>query len=131
MQKKIMYSFIALCIAASAAGQQQPVYMVTTNNTSLTGNEAPFAIAISPDKSATSFNVYVQNQEKRKIELQIVHPLLGVLADTSFSSDQFKCRYNFDQLEDGRYQVVLSSGKFKLVKDFEINTETKRSLVLQ
>jgi len=92
--------------------------------------EASVIISIIPDKIATAFTLCVQNKEKKKIDLQISHHAMGVLVDTNFTGEQFKCRYNFDQVEDGRYQVTLISGKEKLVRDIEINTVTRRNVVV-
>ena len=129
MQKKIMYSLIALFIAVTAVAQS-PLYSVTTNINQLPEKEASVIISIIPNKIATAFTLCVQNKEKKKIDLQISHQAMGVLVDTNFTGEQFKCRYNFDQVEDGRYQVTLISGKEKLVRDIEINTVTRRNVVV-
>ena len=124
-----MYSLIALFIAVTAVAQS-PLYSVTTNINQLPEKEASVIISIIPDKIATAFTLCVQNKEKKKIDLQISHQAMGVLVDTNFTGEQFKCRYNFDQVEDGRYQVTLISGKEKLVRDIEINTVTRRNVVV-
>jgi len=129
MQKKIMYSLVALLITATAVAQQ-PLYSVTTNINQLPEKETSVVISIIPDKVATAFTLCVLNKEKKKIDLQISHQVMGVLVDTNFTGEQFKCRYNFEQVEDGRYQVTLINGKEKLVKDIEINTVTKRNVVV-
>ena len=124
-----MYSLIALFIAVTAVAQS-PLYSVTTNINQLPEKEASVIISIIPNKIATAFTLCVQNKEKKKIDLQISHQAMGVLVDTNFTGEQFKCRYNFDQVEDGRYQVTLISGKEKLVRDIEINTVTRRNVVV-
>ena len=129
MQKKIMYSLIVLFITVTAVAQS-PLYSITTNINQLPEKEASVIISIIPDKIATAFTLCVQNKEKKKIDLQISHQAMGVLVDTNFTGEQFKCRYNFDQVEDGRYQVTLISGKEKLVRDIEINTVTRRNVVV-
>ena len=129
MQKKIMYSLIVLFITVTAVAQS-PLYSITTNINQLPEKEASVIISIIPDKIATAFTLCVQNKEKKKIDLQISHQAMGVLVDTNFTGEQFKCRYNFEQVEDGRYQVTLISGKEKLVKDIEINTVTKRNVIV-
>lgn len=129
MQKKIMYSLMALFITVTAVAQP-PLYSVTTNINQLPEKEASVIVSLIPDKIATAFTLFVQNREKKKINLQISHQTMGVLVDTNFTSGQFKCRYNFEQVEDGRYQVTLISGKEKLVKDIEINTVTKRNVIV-
>ena len=124
-----MYSLIVLFITVTAVAQS-PLYSITTNINQLPEKEASVIISIIPDKIATAFTLCVQNKEKKKIDLQISHQAMGVLVDTNFTGEQFKCRYNFDQVEDGRYQVTLISGKEKLVRDIEINTVTRRNVVV-
>ena len=55
----------------------------------------------------------------------------GVVVDTSFTGDQFNCRFNFEMVDDGHYQVTLTSGKEKMTRNIEINTVTRRSLVVR
>jgi hypothetical protein len=130
MQTKIMYSLIALFITITVVAQQ-PLYTATINDNRMPEKETSFSLSIVPDKVATAFGVFVQNPGKKKIQVQITHLAYGVLVDTSFTTDQFNCRYNFDQVEDGHYQVSLISGKEKVIKDIEINTITKRNLSIR
>lgn len=130
MQTKIVYSLIALFITVTISAQQ-PFYTASINNNRIPEKETSFFVSIIPVKTATAFDVYAQNPEKKKIQVQISHQVLGVLVDTSFTSEQFSCRYNFDQVEDGRYKVTLINGKEKVTKALEINTITKRNVEMQ
>jgi hypothetical protein len=129
MQIKIISFLIALFISAITTAQQ-PVYTVTTNDLQLPVQAASFSVVIMPEKTGTSFRLYVQNTEKKRIGLKISHRELGLLVDTSFTEEQFNCRYNFDLIEDGYYQVTLTNGKEKVTKDVEINTVTTRNVVV-
>jgi len=130
MQMKIIHSFIALFITVIAVAQQ-PVYSVTTNDLRVPVNKASFSVAIMPEKVGTAFRLMVQNTEKKRIGLKISHKELGLLVDTSFTEEQFNCRYNFDQVEDGYYQLSILNGKEKVIKDIEINTVTRRNVVIR
>ena len=125
-----MYSLIALFITIVSAAQQ-PIYTATTNDHSLPPREASFELSIIPDKVATSFGLFIHNPEKKRINVEISHQAYGVVVDTSFASDQFSCRYNFEMVDDGHYQVTLTSGKEKMTRSIEINTVTRRSLVIR
>lgn len=125
-----MYSLIALFITTTAVAQQ-PFYTATTNDHSLPATDASFALSIIPDKIATAFGLFISNPEKKKIRLEICHQAYGVVIDTSFAGDQFSCRYNFENVDDGHYQVTLTSGKEKMTKNIEINTITRRNLVVR
>ena len=130
MQTKIIYSLIALFITVTVSAQQ-PFYTASINNNRIPEKETSFFVSIIPAKAATAFDVFAQNPEKKKIQVRISHQVLGVLVDTSFTGEQFSCRYNFDQVEDGRYQVALINGKEKVTKEIEINTITKRNVEIR
>ena len=130
MQKKIINFVIALFIAVATVAQQ-PVYSVTTNDPQLPEKELSFTVAIVPEKVGTAFRLFVQNTERKKIELKISHKDLGLLVDTSFTDEQFNCRYNFEQVEDGYYQVIIVNGKERVIRNIEINTVTKRNVVIR
>ena len=130
MQKSITNFIIALIISVTAVAQK-PVYAVSTNNLFLRAKEPSFSVVILPEKVGTAFRVFVQNPEKKKIEIQITHRELGVLVDSSITEPQFNCRYNFDKVEDGHYQVILINGKKRITRDIEINTVSKRNLVIR
>ena len=129
MQKKIINFVIALFITVAAVAQQ-PVYSVTTNDHSLPAKETSFSVVIMPEKAGIAFRIFIQNIERKRIELKISHKDLGLLVDTSFTEEQFNCRYNFDQVEDGYYQVIIVNGKERVIRDIEINTVTKRNVVV-
>jgi hypothetical protein len=130
MQMKIINFLIALFITVTAVAQQ-PVYTVSTNDFRLPAKETSFSVAIVPEKVGTAFRLIVQNPEKKRIDVKITHRELGLLVDSSFTEEQFNCRYNFDQVEDGNYQVTLINGKEKVTRDIEINTVTKRNVVIR
>ena len=130
MQKSSMNVIIGLIISVTAVAQQ-PVYAVSTDNVLLPGGETSISVVILPEKVGTAFRVFVQNPEKRKIEIQISHRELGVLVDSSITEQQFNCRYNFDKVEDGHYQVILINRKERITRDIEINTVSKRNLVIR
>lgn len=130
MQAKIISFLIALFITVTAAAQQ-PVYTVSTNDLRLPAKEASFSVAIMPEKVGTAFRLNVQNPKKKRIEVKISHREIGLVVDTSFTEEQFNCRYNFDQVEDGYYQVTLINGKERVTRNIEINTVTKRNVVIR
>lgn len=127
MQMKII-SFMAALFITVAAAAQQPVYTVITNDLRSPLKEASFSVVVMPEKIGTAFRLIVQNPEKKKIEVKISHRELGLLADSSFSDEQFNCRYNFDQVEDGFYQLTLVNGKERVTKNIHINTVSKRNV---
>jgi hypothetical protein len=130
MQMKIVSFLIPLFITVAAVAQQ-PVYTVSTKDLRLPAKEASFSVAIMPEKVGTAFRLNVQNPEKKRIEVKISHREIGLVVDTSFTEKQFNCRYNFDQVEDGYYQLTLVHGKERVTRNIEINTVTKRNVVIR
>ena len=131
MQKKLVYTLVLLLVTVTVVKAQQPVYNMTTTVNSYPGKETSFNVSVIPVENTSSFKLFVQNAGKRKIDLRIDNRELGLLVDTSFSSDQFSCRYNFENLEDGDYQLTISNGKEILVKAIVLNTITRRRMVVR
>ena len=129
MQTKFVF-IIALFFSVSGFSQS-PFYTVTTNDQKLTAKENSFNVSIIPDQVATAFNLFVQNEESKTIQLQISHKEYGLMVDTSFSATDYKCRYNFVNVEDGQYEITLISGKERITRNIEINTVTRRSLLVR
>lgn len=129
MQTKFIF-IIALFFSVSGFSQQS-FYAVTNNDNKLPGEERFLNVSIIPDQASTAFTLFVQNEDGKKIQLQIAHQEYGLLVDTIFENTEYKCRYNFEQVEDGRYEITLISGKRRVTKNIEINTVTKRNIVVK
>ena len=128
-KNKVLLPLIILLISVSASAQSS-FYTATANNTRLPQKETSFTLSVVADEASPAFRLYVYNPEQKKVELQISHKLYGVVVDTSFTAGQFSRRYNFEQAEDGRYQVLLISGKERITKTVEITTVTTRNVVI-
>jgi len=55
---------------------------------------------------------------------------LGVLVDTVINSEVYRSLYTFDEAQDGRYTLLLQSGKDKFSKQIELSTVTLRKMKL-
>ena len=130
MQTKILFSFVLLIISI-ASSSQQTFYNTVTNRSKLPGKEPSFNLTVVPDKETTSFVLYVTNPEQKKITVQISHKTYGLAAETSFNTIKYSSRYNFDQADDGRYIITLSSGKERISKEVEINTVISRNVLIE
>ena len=130
MQTKILSSLIVLVLSTGISAQQS-FLAVTKNNTRLPAKETSFTATVVADRTTTAFGLYVFNPEKKKLQLQISHEIYGQVVDTSFTSEQFNCRYNFEQADDGRYRVMIVWGKEKIIKIVEINTVTRRQIIIE
>lgn len=71
-----------------------------------------------------AFVLRVSNPEKKRLSIWITHSWSGIVADTTIRDASYGCRYSLDRAEDGKYVIVISSGKERIVKEIEINTVT-------
>lgn len=129
MQTKKILNALALLFIVSVAWAQRPYYSAAANSMELPEKYGSFQVSVIPDGS-TAFTLQVQNPENKRLQLLISHMQLGSVADTSFSSNTFTCRYNLREVEDGRYVVIVSSGKEKISKEIELYTVTTRNIVV-
>jgi hypothetical protein len=90
------FIFIIALLFSVAGFSQQSFYTVATNDSKLPGKESILNVSIIPDKESTAFRLFVQNEEGKKIQLQISHQEYGLLVDTVFENTDYKCRYNFE-----------------------------------
>src|SRR5215813_1034476 len=104
LTKKILFASLL-----SASGLIAKAQSTTSINDF--GKAASFQVDIQPDTKPTAFKLVVENPEMKNLKLTISHPELGVLVDTIIASAEYKSRYSFDEAVDGRYTLVLQSGK--------------------
>lgn len=128
--KRIFSRMLSLFITATAMAQN-PVYNTTVNNNRPPETYPSFQLNVSANKTATGFSIEIQNPGTKKLILKIYHHGLGEVIDTVISSDLFSQRYNMEQAEDGRYMIILSAGKEKIVKEIELNTVTTRQVLIR
>ncbi|RXK83352.1 hypothetical protein [Filimonas effusa] len=82
-----------------------------------------FTAQVTQD-SDDAFVLRVTNPEKKRLSIWITHSWSGIVADTTIRDANYGCRYSLDRAEDGKYVIVISSGKDRIVKEIEINTVT-------
>jgi hypothetical protein len=127
---KILLPLFILFMAACASAQQS-FTSATINNSRLPEKETSFTLSVVADKTSPAFGLYVFNPDQKKIGLQISHKGNGVVVDTVFTTGLFNRRYNFEQADDGRYEVTLECGKERITKTVDINTITTRNAVIR
>ena len=129
MQTKKMFPLILSLFITTAIIAQRPLYTTTINDNRMPESNS-FQVNIAAGKSATSFSLWIQNPDKKKLQLEIKHRHFGTLIDTVISNEEFSQRYNMEQADDGNYIITVSCGKEKVVKEIELNTVTTRIVKL-
>lgn len=127
MQTKILLSLVMFFLSFAASAQ---LSFTSAGDAGQREKEISFSVSVVPDKKTPAFRLHVYNPAQKKIELQISHKVNGVVVDTSFAVTEFSRRYNFEQADDGRYLVILVSGKERVIKTVDINTITTRNVVI-
>lgn len=105
-------------------------YVVTANNLKGQERELSFRVNILSENDSC-LKIFIHNPEKKKLQLTIIHSVTGYVADTIIEGDEYACRYNFSNADDGKYKVIVRNGKEKFTKEIELNTVTIRNLQLR
>ena len=133
MKTKAFLVAVVLTGLSFTAKSQTSDPLVTVVNNKLVlpeKEESSFQVNVLPSSIPSAFRLFIQNPEKRKLQVLISHRVLGELVDTTVASENFSCRYLLDQADDGQYRITVSYGKEKVVKDIELNTVTTRQVVI-
>src|SRR5687767_14217659 len=118
--RKIIVPFIALMFAVTS-NAQQPVFISTTNDLRLPEKEFSFQVSVTRDATAPVFSLMIKNPEKKRLWIQVTHRILGVAVDTTINTEQFACRYNLTEADEGHYIISVRNGKEKFSKEIEVN----------
>lgn len=131
MKRIVIALLLCNVIYSSASGQVAEMPDPGETKTKVIPPGTPFSLKISADKERPAFDLFVSNPGKLRLDIQIVDAERRVVVDTTFSSPQYGCRYNFEQMEDGLYTVVVTGGTKSVSQVVAINTVVSRSLAIQ
>lgn len=124
---KVVSLVLFLFISATVLGQKGPQALLDVDPLRAAPT-ASFYMGVTVNKTATSFNLVIQNPERNKLRLQIGSTSTGIVIDTVISSASYIQRYNMEQVEDGQYSIVVSNGKEKQVQKIELKTIMTRNV---
>jgi hypothetical protein len=128
MQTKTLFYLPALFMCCGAFAQ----HTYQAGNSSIVAEkETSFQVSVLADKTMPAVGLHINNPQRKKINIKISQNENGVMVDTVIASDQYNCRYNFSETEDGRYLIELSSGKEKLVKTINIKSAVMRNVLVE
>jgi len=102
-------------------------YDAATNDPHLTPARLSFEVKVHHENDSC-FNIWILNPDKKKLHLSISNSYLGTIANTTIYKETYSCRYRLDNVEDGRYQIIVRCGKEKFTKEIELKTSTTRTL---
>lgn len=130
MTTRIILGTCLLIIGLSTAGFAQNYHAAFRQmpqlNALLDSLEAPhLRVSVDqPDKAVMKFRVMLSNPNGHRATISIRKKNDIYLYET-VSGREFASMYDFDQLEDGDYEVIVTGGKEKVSTSISIHTETQ------
>ena len=124
----VMFLLSALCGRAQTA---ETSYVSTQNDLTMPPVSSFTADVVADNNSRLI--IAISNPDNKKVQLTIKHSFTGVVVDTTIYDQQFSCRYNFENADDGKYIITIRNGKEKYKKEIALNTSTviSRSISVQ
>jgi outer membrane lipoprotein-sorting protein len=132
MTTHTIFGTCLLIIGLSTAGFSQNYHTAFHSmrqlNTMLDSLETPhLRVSVDqPDKSVMKFRVFLSNPNSRRATISIRKKNDIYLYET-ISGREFATMYDFEQLEDGDYEVIVTGGREKVSTNISIHTETQVS----
>src|SRR5258706_9837343 len=93
----VLLSFLFLTLISHAQTNREN-YAVTTNNLTLPETGLSFVVHVLPENDSC-LKIQIHNPEKKKLQLWISHVVLGTMVDTAIESEEYLCRYRFDNAD--------------------------------
>lgn len=120
-------TLVFISFAASAQSYHQPIRVGQFNQQGIpdSGNVAHLEVSVRQSEgSSMKFHVVIINPFTRPATITIKKGD-DILYTENGVRGAYQNLFNLDQLEDGDYQIVVSSGKETVRKDINIRTETR------
>ena len=121
-QAFVVLSFFAT--SASAQSYHRPLrHIKMESNVDSAETPARLQVSIQQDKESLKFRLSVLNPQGRSMSINILRND-DVLFSENVTGDQYFNLFNFTQLEDGDYKVIVFNGKERIVKSIRLQTAT-------
>ena len=123
-------AFIFISVAASAQSAQsyhQPVKIGRFDEQGVSDPKVAAHLQVSiiqPENNVMKFRVVVENPFNKSATITICKGD-DVLYSEGGVRGQYQNLFNLDRLEDGKYQIIVTSGKETIRKEIDIHTETR------
>lgn len=118
-------SLFAISNSASAQSYRRPIRHIENYSNVADSNEMPrLKMSIQQhDKANLKYRIAVLNPLGRGMSISILKND-DVLFSENTSGDQYFNLFNFSQLEDGDYKVIVFNGKERITKSIHLHSET-------
>ncbi len=118
---------ISLTILSMTGHTQMGQAEVTSEKDPITNKEnTSFKVKVQA-AGESSFRILVENPIGKKLSISISDKAGNILFDATTSEKNYACKYDFSNVEDGKYIINISNRKEKFEKEVELNTITIES----
>ena len=124
-QAFVILSLFAISNSASAQSYRRPIRHIEQYSNVADSSEMPrLKMSIQQqDKANLKYRIAVLNPLGRGMSISILKND-DVLFSENTSGDQYFNLFNFSQLEDGDYKVIVFNGKERITKSIHLHSET-------
>jgi hypothetical protein len=123
-QAFVVLSFFAIANSASAQSYHRPLrHIKMESSLDSTDTSARLQVSIQQDKESLKFRLSILNPQGRSMSINILKND-DVLFSENVTGDQYFNLFNFTQLEDGDYKVIVFNGKERIIKSIRLQTAT-------
>ena len=124
-QAFVILSLFAISNSASAQSYHRPIRHIEQYSNVADSSEMPrLKMSIQQqDKANLKYRIAVLNPLGRAMSISILKND-DVLFSENTSGDQYFNLFNFSQLEDGDYKVIVYNGKERITKSIHLRSET-------
>ncbi|HEY6901355.1 MAG TPA: hypothetical protein VI233_11950 [Puia sp.] len=124
-QAVAILSLFTIAASASAQSYHRPIrHIEKYTGTADSGEVAHLQLNIQQqDKTIAKFRISVLNPTGRNMNISIIKNEDVLFAENS-TGDQYFNLFNFSELEDGDYKVVVFNGKERITRNIHLSTLT-------
>jgi hypothetical protein len=125
IQAFAILSLFAITNSASAQSYRRPIRHIEKYNSAVDSSDVNrLQVSIQQqDKSNLKFRVSVLNPAGRAMSINILKND-DVLFSENASGDQYFNVFNFAQLEDGDYKIIVFNGRERIIRNLHLQTAT-------
>lgn len=124
IQALAIFSLLAITNSASAQSYHRPIRHIEKYNGGADSSEVTRLQVSIQQETNLKFRIAVLNPLGRAMNINILRND-DVLFSENTREDQYFNVFNFTQLEDGDYKIVVFNGKERIIKNVHLQTATK------
>ncbi|MBS1662474.1 MAG: hypothetical protein JST68_15630 [Bacteroidetes bacterium] len=127
-QALAILSAFTITASASAQSYHRPIRHIAKYDNVIVDSSSDAAAHLQlniqqQDKAIAKFRIAILNPTGRNMSISIIKND-DVLFIENATGDQYFNQFNFTELEDGDYKVIVFNGKERIIKNIHLSTQT-------